>query len=357
MNSFGLEEASVQGNSNVVNQQISSENKGNSSVKVQGISNLKHSANDTYEKFQTISFDDSKPSQLMGKVAGTTESPRKYVETDHIEIDLTLASSSDQDEDQESLHAVENSSEYKGNQKRQQESIEQDMVPMKRQKMGNDMVEDRIVANSSDRTKQAASDSLQSGANLSEVEETGESNKAISVPIKQMEDDVIEETKDYQSKIDDNDTLSVSSKHVDVSESFVAQERAESKMEERVSNEIIDANLLLEKLSCTLDPVPDVTSLPKLDRNDEYFLEAVLQIDEDSDENWQHDDWAGNLNFIDKEIILNKDKVKENPSVRKKSLTFLELVIEDAYNKNDATTNGFRGIFLLFCRIFHMKVR
>jgi len=48
--------------------------------------------------------------------------------------------------------------------------------------------------------------------------------------------------------------------------------------------------------------------------------------------------------------------IKKNPSARKKTMTFLELVLEDAYNKNDSTINGFRGVLLLFSRIYHMKV-
>ena len=124
---------------------------------------------------------------------------------------------------------------------------------------------------------------------------------------------------------------------------------------------LIEAKSILLKYSCILDPIPILDKLPKISKNDEYFLDAVLQLEsgeasnKQSDNRWQSD-WVSNLNFLNREIILNKDKIKENPSTRIKKLTFLELVVEDAYNKNDFTTNGFRGIFLLFSRIYHMKV-
>ncbi len=124
------------------------------------------------------------------------------------------------------------------------------------------------------------------------------------------------------------------------------------------SNSVIkvDTYSIVKKYNGQLDELPDLLPMPMISKFEECFLDAILQIDDDdSNEKWQ-EDWSGNLNFIDKEIILNRDLIKKNPSARKKTMTFLELVLEDAYNKNDSTINGFRGVLLLFSRIYHMKV-
>jgi len=118
----------------------------------------------------------------------------------------------------------------------------------------------------------------------------------------------------------------------------------------------VDTYSIVKKYNGQLDELPDLLPMPMISKFEECFLDAILQIDDDdSNEKWQ-EDWSGNLNFIDKEIILNRDLIKKNPSARKKTMTFLELVLEDAYNKNDSTINGFRGVLLLFSRIYHMKV-
>eukprot|EP00814_Leptocylindrus_danicus_P021872 CAMPEP_0116032126 /NCGR_PEP_ID=MMETSP0321-20121206/17979_1 /TAXON_ID=163516 /ORGANISM="Leptocylindrus danicus var. danicus, Strain B650" /LENGTH=1226 /DNA_ID=CAMNT_0003507493 /DNA_START=238 /DNA_END=3918 /DNA_ORIENTATION=+ len=118
------------------------------------------------------------------------------------------------------------------------------------------------------------------------------------------------------------------------------------------SKSTVNTFQLVEKYGGDLSLIPAVPLLPKLTDNQMYFLEEVLQIDKSSQtEGWQKD-WSGNLNLLDKEIALKSEK---NPSDDAKTMTFLDLIMEDAANRGDAELTGFRGVYLLMSYICNLQ--
>jgi len=65
-----------------------------------------------------------------------------------------------------------------------------------------------------------------------------------------------------------------------------------------------------------LDPIPDVGTLHKLNPREVTELELALQIgdkyDHTDDNRWR-DDWNGNLQLIDKDIVINRGQLAKNP--------------------------------------------
>jgi len=101
-----------------------------------------------------------------------------------------------------------------------------------------------------------------------------------------------------------------------------------------------------------LDPVPDAASLPRLTPRELSELELALQIGgkfEDSKTNSWREDWNGNIQLFDKEIVINLDKVAQNPQTKKITIPFEEWVAENSRHADD-----FRGIQLLFSFVYHM---
>jgi hypothetical protein len=102
-----------------------------------------------------------------------------------------------------------------------------------------------------------------------------------------------------------------------------------------------------------LDLVPDSEALPKLSDEQLKELEGMLQFGDVANpgDSWK-EDWSGNLQFVDKEIITNPLQVKADPmGTRPRYETFLEA---DAKREN---YKPFSGVRLLFSYIYHMKVR
>lgn len=102
-----------------------------------------------------------------------------------------------------------------------------------------------------------------------------------------------------------------------------------------------------------LDPVPDVTPLPMPSPRDVAELEAALQIGDKYNggpESGWREDWSGNLQLIDKELIVNRDILAKNPQSKPVTMPFCEWVAKTAKD-----SNSFRAVQLLFSYVYHMK--
>jgi len=102
-----------------------------------------------------------------------------------------------------------------------------------------------------------------------------------------------------------------------------------------------------------LDPVKTYGPLPLLSARDIAELESSLQIGErfnnGPDDGWR-DDWSGNIQLIDKELIMNRDKLAQNPQTKPITMPFCEYV-----SKNAKNSDGLRGLSLLLSYVYHMK--
>jgi len=100
-----------------------------------------------------------------------------------------------------------------------------------------------------------------------------------------------------------------------------------------------------------MKPIPFVAPLPKLNAREMAELELSLQIGEkfEGDNTWK-DDWTGNLQLIDKDLIMNRNYLAQNPNEKKITLPFCEWVAKQA-----RTADDFDGVRLLFSHVYHMK--
>jgi acetoin utilization deacetylase AcuC-like enzyme len=82
-------------------------------------------------------------------------------------------------------------------------------------------------------------------------------------------------------------------------------------------------------------------------------LESALQIGDtfnyDDDDGWKTD-WVGNLQLYDKEVIVNKGYLIDNPSVKPVRITFCDWVASNA-----SGSTCLRGLELLFRFVYNMK--
>mmetsp|Transcript_20742 Transcript_20742/g.25697 ORF Transcript_20742/g.25697 Transcript_20742/m.25697 type:complete len:1163 (-) Transcript_20742:758-4246(-) len=112
-----------------------------------------------------------------------------------------------------------------------------------------------------------------------------------------------------------------------------------------------------------LDPVPEgIPPLAQLNTREIAELEKSLQfnnyfphnIGNNSDDGGWRDDWSGNLQLVDKDILLNAEEILKSPqnSVKPVTMAFREIVADKARN---GSAESFRGIKLLFSYIYHMK--
>ena len=103
-----------------------------------------------------------------------------------------------------------------------------------------------------------------------------------------------------------------------------------------------------------LTPVHSLGDLSVLTPKDLAQLEMALQIgDKFSDfceESSWREDWNGNLQLIDKEIVLNRDALAQKDTTKVISIPFCEWVAKHARHSDD-----FVGVNLLFSYIYHMK--
>eukprot|EP00557_Chaetoceros_sp_GSL56_P010136 CAMPEP_0176480238 /NCGR_PEP_ID=MMETSP0200_2-20121128/2171_1 /TAXON_ID=947934 /ORGANISM="Chaetoceros sp., Strain GSL56" /LENGTH=1283 /DNA_ID=CAMNT_0017876345 /DNA_START=485 /DNA_END=4336 /DNA_ORIENTATION=+ len=103
-----------------------------------------------------------------------------------------------------------------------------------------------------------------------------------------------------------------------------------------------------------LDPIPDAPPIKRLSPRELAQLELSLQIGEkfsdySNDTTWR-EDWNGNLQLIDKDIIMNLDELATNPTAKKKTIPFCDWVAKLARHGDD-----FTGVKLLFSFVYHME--
>ena len=99
----------------------------------------------------------------------------------------------------------------------------------------------------------------------------------------------------------------------------------------------------------TLDTIPEVEHLSPLSAREFAELELALQIGDKfthGEDNYWREDWGGNLQLIDKDLLMNKDKMVQSPGTKPVLLPFCEWVAKTSQNAND-----FRAIRLLFSHI------
>lgn len=93
----------------------------------------------------------------------------------------------------------------------------------------------------------------------------------------------------------------------------------------------------------------DVEDLPLLTTRELAELELALQIEKSPNDDGWPNDWNGTLDMIYTDILLDKDRISENPHGKRKTMTFCEWVSRHTKDKDD-----FRGIRLLFSFVYHM---
>eukprot|EP00571_Detonula_confervacea_P017395 CAMPEP_0172301418 /NCGR_PEP_ID=MMETSP1058-20130122/3317_1 /TAXON_ID=83371 /ORGANISM="Detonula confervacea, Strain CCMP 353" /LENGTH=1216 /DNA_ID=CAMNT_0013011523 /DNA_START=309 /DNA_END=3959 /DNA_ORIENTATION=- len=102
-----------------------------------------------------------------------------------------------------------------------------------------------------------------------------------------------------------------------------------------------------------LEDIPAVEPLECLTLRDMAELEAALQIGDtynyNDDEGWKPD-WGGNLLLYDKEIIINKGYLLNQPNAKPIRIKYCDWVASNAPG-----SNGLRGLELLFRFIYNMK--
>jgi len=102
-----------------------------------------------------------------------------------------------------------------------------------------------------------------------------------------------------------------------------------------------------------LDPIPDLGNLPALTPKEFTELERYLQIHDqaNTEEGWR-EDWSGNLQLIDKDLVMNRHIISVQPHIKPVKKAYYQWVAENA---KDSTCNGFKGVKLLFSYIYTMK--
>lgn len=103
-----------------------------------------------------------------------------------------------------------------------------------------------------------------------------------------------------------------------------------------------------------LDPVPDAPPIKKPSPREVAQLELSLQIgdkfsDHSEDTTWR-EDWNGNLQLLDKDIVMNRDDLVQNAGAKVMTMQFCDWVAKLARHSDD-----FIGIKLLFRFVYHMK--
>jgi hypothetical protein len=160
-----------------------------------------------------------------------------------------------------------------------------------------------------------------------------------------------------EKEISDDTTPNFTSKACNVQ---VSNDRGSPDSEH--TSDITQENQLLEMPECdayfrslvNFDPIPDAPPMKKITPRELAQLELSLQIgdkfsDYSNDTTWR-EDWNGNLQLIDKEIIMNLDELATNPSAKKKTIPFCDWVAKLARHGDD-----FTGIKLLFSFVYHME--
>jgi len=103
-----------------------------------------------------------------------------------------------------------------------------------------------------------------------------------------------------------------------------------------------------------LDPIPDAPPIIKLCPREVAQLELSLQIGDKfmdlSDDTTWREHWHGNLQLLDKDIIMNRDDLANNPDGKQISMQFCDCVAKLARHSDD-----FTAIKLLFSFVYHMK--
>lgn len=103
-----------------------------------------------------------------------------------------------------------------------------------------------------------------------------------------------------------------------------------------------------------LETIPMSEPLRKLTPREVCQLEAALQIgdvySEFSDQCTWQDDWNGNLQLLEKDIILNRDELSKDPTTKPIVMPFCEWVAKLARHSED-----FLPAELLFSFVYHMK--
>eukprot|EP00978_Attheya_sp_CCMP212_P030461 scaffold112084_cov63-Attheya_sp.AAC.4 len=102
-----------------------------------------------------------------------------------------------------------------------------------------------------------------------------------------------------------------------------------------------------------LSPIPKVNPLPRPTPRDIAELEGCLQISskfEQTSENSWREDWSGNLQLIDKEIVVNTDRIALNPQVKP-----IKMIVSEWVSELAKGSDNLRVISLLFAFVYHMK--
>jgi hypothetical protein len=102
-----------------------------------------------------------------------------------------------------------------------------------------------------------------------------------------------------------------------------------------------------------LDPVPSAEALPRLLPREVAQLEHSLQIgpkfkDHSDDYNWR-DDWNGNLQLLDKDLVMNREALVKNPMAKQITIPFYQWVAKFARHAEDFTL-----VRLLFSYVSNM---
>jgi len=93
----------------------------------------------------------------------------------------------------------------------------------------------------------------------------------------------------------------------------------------------------------SLEPIPDkLPELPRLNSSEFAELERELQIT--FEDGWK-EDWHSNLLLFDKEVVVNKEEIKNTPRIKELRCAFSELEEEE---------QCFRNICLLLFHVYHL---
>ncbi len=107
------------------------------------------------------------------------------------------------------------------------------------------------------------------------------------------------------------------------------------------------------KAMVKLDKIPASKPLPPLTPRELSQLELSLQIGEKfsnyTDYTTWREDWNGNLQLIDKDLIMNRDQLAKNPDGKRITIQFCDYVAKHARHADD-----FGGIKYLFSFIYNM---
>lgn len=104
-----------------------------------------------------------------------------------------------------------------------------------------------------------------------------------------------------------------------------------------------------------LSPIPKLPPLPKLTPVEQTELEKMLQfkkIDSHATLDSWRGDWSGNLQLMDKELVINRNKIARNSSVKPETIIFKDWVAQQAQG---GSADDFKGIKFLFSFLYHFK--